>query len=71
MTLANHDLDVLSTDELVARFQAATLQGQLPQALVDQLRRRPGVALIRATDSTEVTLQKAHAAIRQVEQQAP
>lgn len=69
MALADNNLNTLSTDELIARFKAATLQGQPPQALVDELARRPGIAFIQATDSTEVTLQKAHAAIRQVEQQ--
>lgn len=56
----------LSTDELVQRFKAATLQGKPPQELVDELA-RPGIAFIQATDSPEVTLEKARAAIRQVE----
>lgn len=67
MTSTNN-LVHLSTDELVTRFKAATLQGQPPQALVDELARRPGIAFIQATDSTEMTLEKAYAAIRQVEQ---
>lgn len=67
MTPTNN-LDHLSTNELVARFKAATLKGQPPRALTDELARRPGTAFIRATDSTEMTLQKVHAAIRQVEQ---
>lgn len=66
MTPTNN-FDHLSTDELVERFKAATLKGHRPQALVDELARRPGIAFIKATDSAEVTLQKAYAAIRQVE----
>jgi len=58
----------LSTDELVKRFKATTLQGQLPKELVDELAKRPGIAFIQATDSTEVTLEKARVAIRQLEQ---
>lgn len=67
MTSTNN-LDHLSTNELVERFKAATLQGQPPQSLVDELARRPGIAFLHATDSTEVTLQKAYAAIHQFEQ---
>lgn len=63
-----NSFDQLSTDELVERFKAATLQGKPPRELVDELAKRPGIALIKATDSTEVTLKKAHAAIEQVEQ---
>ena len=66
MSLTNR-LSELSTDELVQRFKAATLQGKPPQELVDELAKRPGIAFIQATDSAEVTLQKARAAIRQVE----
>lgn len=58
----------LSTDELVERFKAATLQGNPSRELVDELARRPGIAFINATDSTEITLKKAHAAIEQIEQ---
>ena len=57
-----------STDELVERFKAATLQGKPPRELIDELARRPGIAFIKATDSTEITLKKAHAAIEQIEQ---
>lgn len=67
MTFTN-SFDQLSTDELVERFKAATLQGKPPKELVDELARRPGIAFIKATDSTEVTLKKARAAIEQVEQ---
>lgn len=67
MALADHNLSTFSTDELVA-IKAAALQGQPSQTLVDELARRSGIAFIQATDSTEVTLQKAFAAIRQVEQ---
>lgn len=63
-----NSFDQLSTDELVERFKAATLQGKPPRELVDELARRPGIAFIKATDSTEVTLKKARAAIEQVEQ---
>lgn len=69
MALTDKNLSTFSTDELVSRFKAATLEGLPLKALVDELARRPGIAFIQATDSTEVTLQKAHAAIRQVEQQ--
>lgn len=58
----------LSTDQLVEQFKAATLGGQPSKELVDELARRPGIAFIRATDSTQVTLEKARAAIQQVEQ---
>lgn len=63
--------DSLSTDELVQRFKAATLQGQPPKELVNELARRPGIAFIQATDSTEVTLKKAYAAIEQIKQKPP
>lgn len=68
MTFSNR-FDQLSTDELVERFKAATLQGKPPRELVDELAKRPGIAFIKATDSTEVTLEKAYAAIKQVESQ--
>jgi hypothetical protein len=63
-----NSFDQLSTNELVERFKAATLQGKPPRELVDELARRPGIAFINATDSTEITLKKAHAAIEQIEQ---
>jgi len=58
----------LTADELVARFKATIVQGQPPQELVDELASRPGIAFIQATDSTATTLEKAYAAIRQIEQ---
>jgi len=58
----------LTTDELVARFKAAIVQGHPPQELVDELASRPGIAFIQVTDSTATTLEKAYAAIRQIEQ---
>lgn len=58
----------LSTEELVERFKAATIIGKPPRELVDELARRPGIAFIKATDSTEATLEKAYAAIERVEQ---
>lgn len=64
----NNNFTELSTDELVERFKAATLQGKPPQELVEELARRPGIAFINATDSTETTLKKARAAIEKVEQ---
>lgn len=67
MTFTN-SFEQLSTDELVERFKAATLQGKPPRELVDELAKRPDIAFIKATDSTEVTLKKARAAIEQVEQ---
>lgn len=70
MNSINH-FDSLSTDELMQRFKAATLQGQPPKELVNELAKRPGIAFIQATDSTELTLKKAHAAIEQVEHKPP
>lgn len=64
----DNDFSYFSTNELVERFKAATLQGQPPKELVDELAKRPGIAFIQATDSTEVTLEKAYAAIREIEQ---
>lgn len=57
----------LSTNELVEEFKAATLQGKPSQELVEELAKRPGIAFIQATDSTEITLEKARAAIHQIE----
>lgn len=62
------NLDELSTDELIAQFKAAIIQGQPPRELVVALSQRPGVAFIGATDSTQTTLEKAKAAIAKVEQ---
>lgn len=62
------NLNELSTEELIARFKAATLQGKPPQELVETLARRPGIAFIQATDSTAATLEKARAAIALIEQ---
>ena len=67
MSFANQ-FNNLSTDELVERFKAATLQGRPPKELFDELAKRPGVAFIQATDSTEVTMEKARAAIHRLEQ---
>lgn len=58
----------LSTNELVERFKAATLQAKPPKELVDELAKRPGIVFIGATDSAQVTLEKARAAIMQLEQ---
>ena len=58
----------LTTNELVERFKAATLQGKPPKELVDELASRPGIVFINATDSAETTLDKARAAIMQLEQ---
>lgn len=66
MTLSNTNLNNLNTDELVRRFKQATLRGRPPQELIDVLVRRPGIAFIKATDSTEVTLEKARRAIAQL-----
>lgn len=67
MSLINRFGD-LSTNELVEQFKVATLQGQPPKELVEELAKRPGIAFIQATDSTAVTLEKARSAIRLVEQ---
>lgn len=67
MSSVNH-FNSLSTEELVQEFKAATVQGQPPKELVNELAKRPGIAFIQATDSTEVTLKKADVAIEQVEQ---
>lgn len=63
MTSTNH-FSHLDTNELVERFKAATLQGQPTRELVEELAQRPGIAFIQATDSTEVTLEKARAALK-------
>lgn len=64
----DNDFSHLGTDELVEKFKAATFQGQPSKELVLELAKRPGIAFIQATDSTQVTLQKAYTAIRQIEQ---
>ncbi|HCF26864.1 MAG TPA: hypothetical protein DEV81_06575 [Cyanobacteria bacterium UBA11049] len=66
MSFINHFSNV-STNELVEQFKSATLQGKPPQELVEELAKRPGIAFIQATDSTEITLEKARAAIHQIE----
>lgn len=66
MSFVNHFSD-LSTNELVEQFKAATLQGQPSKELIDELARRPGIAFIQVTDSTQTTLEKARAAIRRIE----
>ncbi|KJH70609.1 hypothetical protein [Aliterella atlantica] len=65
MSVSN--LKNLSTDELVKQFKEATLIGTPPQELISELKNRPGIAFINATDSAEVTLEKARAAIERVE----
>ncbi len=65
MSVSN--LKNLSTDELVKQFKEATLIGRPPQELISELKNRPGIAFINATDSAEVTLEKARAAIERVE----
>lgn len=62
-----NNLKNLSTDELVKQFKAATLNGKPPQELISELKIRPGIAFINATDSAEVTLDKAFTAIERVE----
>lgn len=59
-----NNLQDLSTDEL-KQFKEATRQGQPPKELVTELQKRPGIAFINATDSAQVTLEKARAAISQ------
>ncbi|MBE9078008.1 hypothetical protein IQ241_12010 [Romeria aff. gracilis LEGE 07310] len=66
-TVANH-FDHLSTEELVERFKEATLVGRPPQALVEAMAKRPEIAFIQVTDSTEITMSKARTAIEQIEQ---
>ena len=61
------NLKNLSTDELVKQFKEATLSGRPPQELIIELKNRPGIAFINTTDSAEVTLEKAYAAIERVE----
>jgi len=65
MSVSN--LKNLSNDELVKQFKEASLIGRPPQELISELKNRPGIAFINATDSPEVTLEKARAAIEQVE----
>ena len=60
-------LSNLSTNELVERFKEASFKGRPPKELMEELAKRPGVAFIQATDSSEVTLEKARTAIQQVE----
>lgn len=67
MVSANH-FSYLSTNKLVEQFKSATLQGKPSQELVEELALRPGIVFIQATDSTEITLEKARAAIHQIEQ---
>jgi hypothetical protein len=62
-----NNLKNLSTDELVKQFKETSLSGRPPQELVSELKNRPGIAFINATDSAEVTLKKARAAIERVE----
>lgn len=64
--IVNH-LENLSTDELVKQFKDATLTGKPPQELVSELKNRPGIAFLNATDSAEITLEKARAAIERME----
>ncbi len=66
-----NNLKILSTDELVKQFKETTLTGKPPQELISELRNRPGIAFLNATDSVEVTLEKAHAAIERVEKGDP
>lgn len=46
--MSTNSFDELSTDELVKRFKAATLQGKPPRELIDELSRRPGIAFKRS-----------------------
>ena len=63
--MSMNNLQDLSTDELLKQFKEATRQGQPPKELVNELQKRPGIAFINATDSAQVTLEKARAAISQ------
>lgn len=62
-----NNIELISTEELIEQFKEATRRGRPPQALINEMKKRPGIALINATDSIEVTMEKAYTAIKQVE----
>lgn len=62
-----NNLQHIGTNELVEQLKEATRHGKPPQELVDELATRSGIAFINATDSAEVTMAKARAAIERVE----
>lgn len=61
------NIEHVSTEELIKHFKEATRHGKPPQELVNEMKKRPGVAFLNPTDSAEVTMAKARAAIERVE----
>ncbi len=61
------NIEQLSTDELVKKFKEATRQGKPPKILVDEMKKRPGIAFLNPTENAEVMMNKVRAAIGKVE----
>ncbi len=60
------EIEKLSTDELVEKFKEATRHGKPPQELVNEMKKRPGIAFLNPTRNTEDTMAAVRAAIKKL-----
>lgn len=61
------EIEKLSTDELVKKFKEATRHGKPPQELINEMKKRPGIAFLNPTRNAEDTMAVVRAAIEKLE----
>lgn len=59
-------IEKLSTEELVEKFKEATRHGEPPQELVNEMKKRPGIAFLSPTRNAEDTMTVVRAAIKKL-----
>ena len=60
-------IEQLNTDQLVEKFKEATRHGKPPQELVNEMKKRPGLAFLNPTKNAEDTMAVVRAAIEKIE----
>lgn len=61
------NIEKLSTDKLVEMFKEATKHGRPPQELIDEMKKRPGIAFLNPTRNIEDTMATVRAAVEKIE----
>ena len=61
------NIEQLNVDQLVEKFKEATRNGKPPQELVNEMKKRPGLAFLNPTKNAEETMAAVRAAIEKLE----
>lgn len=62
-----NNIEQLSTNQLIEKFKEATRHGKPPQELVNEMKKRPGVAFLDPTRNAKDTMAVVRAAIEKIE----